>query len=1068
MKISKLKSSIHLFKCSLFAILVGSTVPVFAQTTANEQKKVVIATDSVTGKVIDAVTKNPLAGARINTTDPRFSAMTDENGNYSIKIPKFLNTLIVSAPGFDKKEVSVYSGQQTKNVSIYPSVFDNVFADEVGVYGTKRKTTISTAMNSFILDNQSSYTVDNELKKQMAGDIYLSTHSGTPGAGARMLIRGINSLNSNTQPLIVVDGVIFDNLNERNSLHQGNFLNPLSGIDMNDIESVTVLKDGTSMYGSKGGNGVILINTKRGRSMATKITVSGMLGYNQQPLVTPMMNADQYRIYLSDLLKNKDASDALSEQHFLNNDPDFIYYNKYHNSTQWSDGVYRNGSTQSYNVAVNGGDEIALYNLSIGLTNALSTLENNDFNRINARFNSDINLTDKLNTVFDISYLQSTRKLRNDGIAENYRSQINSPGFLSLIKSPFLSPYQYSNDRALTTKLEDYDFLKIANPYAILEYGIGHSQQTNFNLSVVPEYTLNKNLSISSRFSFSMINLSENMYSPMYGVAPYIEEENKMISNNHVKTQFARQTSLLSDTRVKWGKSVEEHDLKLNAGLRYMTDSYKAEYAEGHNTGSDQVREMSGSLLYKAVDGADDPYKLLTYYGVFNYGFRDKYFAEAAISLETSSRFGNKTNSGLNMLGVSWAVFPSLNVAWLISAEDFMQSVNFVDMLKLRSGIGASGNDDIESTAARTYFNAVKFGQNITGVQLHNIANPAIQWETVIRRNAGLDAAILNNRLSLSFDVYNNSTNNLLVLKTPAPYSGMGTYWTNDGKLSNFGYEGAFNARIISTKNINVTLGASISAYKNEILALADGDYLTKVYGAEILTAVNQPIGQFYGYQTNGVYSTAEEAALDGLSIPKSNGELIALEAGDMRFIDKNNDKVIDDQDKVVIGNSNPDFFGAINAGMKYKNLGIQLVFNYNYGNDIYNYLRSQLENGSTFSNQSMAMNNRWINEGSITNIPQSVYGDPKGNNRFSDRWIEDGSYLRLKTIEVSYDLPVNKINFLQGITLWASANNLFTLTNYLGMDPEFSSGNSSLYQGIDIGLLPQSRSFFAGFKVYL
>ncbi len=187
------------------------------------------------------------------------------------------------------------------------------------------------------------------------------------------------------------------------------------------------------------------------------------------------------------------------------------------------------------------------------------------------------------------------------------------------------------------------------------------------------------------------------------------------------------------------------------------------------------------------------------------------------------------------------------------------------------------------------------------------------------------------------------------------------------------------------------------------------------------------------GYQTNGVYSTADDAALDGLSVIETTGAQVALEAGDVRFIDQNNDKIIDDKDKVVIGNSNPDFFGAINAGLKYKGLGVQLVFNYTYGNDIYKYLRSQLENGSTFSNQSMDLNNRWITEGSKASIPRSEYGDPKGNNRFSDRWIEDGSYLRLKTLEVSYNLPIGKINFLQGVTIWASANNLFTITNYLG-----------------------------------
>ncbi|MGC3978589.1 MAG: SusC/RagA family TonB-linked outer membrane protein [Paludibacteraceae bacterium] len=745
-----------------------------------------------------------------------------------------------------------------------------------------------------------------------------------------------------------------------------------------------------------------------------------------------------------------------------------MYYNKYHNNTNWSDIIHRNSTTQSYNVTVNGGDDIALYNLSVGLTNALSTLKKNDFNRVNARFNSDINLSDRLSTVFDISYVNVNRELRNDGIAEVNNSQINSPGYLSLIKSPFLSPYQYDNARKITTKLEDYDFLNIANPYAILEYGTGFFQQTNFNLSVAPTYKLNKNLKLSSHFSYSLNNISEKMFSPMAGVAPYVDEDIDMISYNYVKTQFAYQTSISNNTKVNWKKSLNEHDYELNAGMRYTYNLFRSEYGEGHNTGNDQVRDMSGGLQYKKVDGIYDPYKLLTYYGVFDYAFKDKYFAEAAFAFETNSRFGSKATSGVNMLGVSWGLFPSINAAWLISSERFMRNLKFINQLKLRAGIGTSGNDGIETTAAHTYFNAVQSSNKATGLELHNIANPAIQWETVVKRNLGLDANVLNNRLSLSLDVYHNTTTNLLVLKNLESISGIKNYWTNEGKLQNNGIEVGFDANIIRTRDFNVTLGASLAHYANKILELPDGDYLTSVYGAEVLTAVNQPIGQLVGYRTNGVFATDAEATQAGLTMKASNGEMVAFKAGDVKFVDRDDNNIINDDDKFVIGNTNPDFFGEINAKIKYKRLDISLLFKYSYGNDVYNYLRSQIESGSTFYNQSATLVNRWITEGQQTTIPKSTYGDPKGNNRFSDRWIEDGSYIRLKTLEVAYELPVNKVKFLQGVTLWASANNLFTLTNYLGIDPEFSASNSIFYQGIDTGTLSQSRSFNVGFKVYL
>ena len=1057
----------HLCKWTSFVLLVVCTVPGFAQSntveTMNDQKA-----DSITGVVYDAVTEQPLAGAQIKTSDPRHAAMTDENGVFAIKFPSTIKTLIVSAPDYNTKEVPLSTGSKVKKIYIYPAVYDNYFSDQLTVSGPKRNSRVVNAQKTINIDNYSSISIDNELKKNMASDIRLVNYSGTPAAGAAMLIRGINSLNANVQPLIVVDGVILDNQEDKRSIHEGNIVNTLSSLDVNDIQSVTVLKDGTSIYGSKGGNGVILISTNRGRSMATKITATTMIGYNVKPNLSPMMNSNQYRVYLSDLLKDEEAQKKLSNQFFLTEDEDFIYYKKHHNSTNWSDGVYNNSTTQSYSIGVNGGDEIALYNLSIGITNALSTLKYNDFNRLNARFNSDIELAKNMTTSFDISYIQTTRELRNDGMAEAFTSQINSPGYLSLAKSPFLSPYQYDNIGTLTKKLEDFDFLQIANPYAILEYGVGQTQKTIFNLALQPSYQFNKSLKVSSRFSYSMNNTSENSFSPMYGVAPLINIAQGFISQNYVKTQFSKQLSLFSDTHVNWIKDKGYNSYELNAGVRFLTDRFESEYAVGHNTGSDQVKEMSNSLSYKSAGGLEEPYKLLTYYGVFNYSMKDRYFVEAALNTETNSRFGKEAKNGLKLLGVSWAVFPSLNVAWLLSSEDLMKSVDFVDLLKLRAGYGMSGNDGIQSSATNTYLNAVKYSRTTAGLQIYNISNPEVQWETVTKRNIGFDANLLRERLLISVDLYDNTTDNLLVQKRLNPVSGLGTYWTNDGKLQNKGYEVSMNAKVLNYRNLKFTLGASVAHYSNKILALADGDYKTNVYGAEILTAVNQPIGQFYGYQTAGVYTTTEEAIADGLSMRKPTGELVPFEAGDVRFVNNNaNDKVIDANDKVVIGNSNPDFYGALNAGLRFKNLSLNVIFNYSYGNEVYNYLRSQLESGSTFNNQTVAVTNRWFTEGQETTIPNSVYGDPKGNNRFSDRWIEDGSYLRMKTVEISYELPL-KVAFLQGVTVWASANNLWTLTKYLGVDPEFAANNQILYQGIDTGLLPQSKSYFAGVKIYL
>lgn len=1067
MKKSISKNGIVLLRKMFILLALTVSYPAIAENLQLNSNADIIKPDSVKGKVLNAITGQPVAGAQIQTADPKFAAMSDDAGVFTIKFTHRIPTFIISAPGYEKREIPVVKFVAKPVINLYPVTFGNYYDNVLSVFGNKRQTEVVNAQKSIVVENYSSLTVDNELSKKLSGQILTTKYSGTPAAGSSMLIRGVNSINASTQPLIVIDGVIFDNQSDKYSIHLGNILSPLSGLDVNDIQSISVLKDGTSLYGSKGANGVILISTNRGKSMATKITVSSLFGYNLKPQTTPMMDADQYRIYLSDLLRDETAKKDIANQFFLNNNPNFIYYNKYHNNTNWSEGVYTNSFTQGYNVTVNGGDEIALYNLSVGLTNAPSTLSKNNFNRINTRFNSDINFTKNLVTAFDISFVQTIRKLRNDGIAESYTNQINSPAYLALIKSPFLSPYQYANNGEITTKIEDYDFLNIANPYAINEYGVGNSQQTYFNLSLTPSYKVNKNLTISSRFGYSLSNMSENFFSPMYGVAPYINKAENMTSYNHVKTQFANYTSLLSDTRVEWLKETSKGNWHLNAGVRYLQDKYVSEFATGHNTGSDQVKEMSGNLQYKTVGGFDEPYKLLTYYGLLNYAYADKYFVDAALSTETSSRFGVDAKSGLKLFGVSWAIFPSINAAWLISSEEFMKNASFIDLLKLRVGYGLSGNDGIQSNASRTYFRAAAYSGTAIGLQIHNISNPEVQWETVSKANAGIDAGLLDERLMVSFDVYNNVTNNLLVQKNLSPITGHDSYWSNDGKLLNRGFELALSGKIVNTRDLTVNINLTMAHNKNKVLALADGDYLTKVYGGEILTAENQPFGQFYGYKTNGVYSTAAEAAAEGLNMRAVTGALVPFEAGDVRFVNQNDDNVIDENDRVVIGNSNPDFFGMFGAGLKFKRWEFSANFNYVYGNEIYNYVRSQIESGSTFNNQSMALNNRWISEGQQTTIPKSTYGDPKDNNRFSDRWIEDGSFLRLKTLEISYDMPL-KVSYLQGLKIWASVQNLWTLTNYLGPDPEFSFGNSILYRGIDAGLLPGGKSFFAGLKINL
>jgi hypothetical protein len=453
----------------------------------------------------------------------------------------------------------------------------------------------------------------------------------------------------------------------------------------------------------------------------------------------------------------------------------------------------------------------------------------------------------------------------------------------------------------------------------------------------------------------------------------------------------------------------------------------------------------------------------------------NRYFATVSLMAEANSRFG--ANSGnLSLFGVEWAIFPSVQLGWVLTNEKWFPKGKGVNYLRLNAGFDVSGNDNISNYASRTSYTAVKYYGNATGAQLTNIGNDNIQWETTQKFNVGLQAYMLDNRLGVAFDYFLHKTNNLLTLKSFSnPIGGINRYWSNGGKLENQGFEVNITAKPVVQKFWRVEVGASAGHYKNKVTALPDGDYTTSVYGDNnILTSVGNPVGLFYGYKTAGVFATDAEAKAAGqngnyLYMVDASGNNVDFKAGDMHFVDINNDGKIDESDKVVIGDPNPDIYGNIFATVGYKNLTVNLGFNYSVGNDVYNYQRSVLNSGSTFYNQHVSETGRWRYEGQVAELPRAVYGDPMGNNRFSDRWIEDGSYLRMKTLNISYRVPVpGSWTWLQGLSVWAEAQNLLTFTRYKGNDPEFSVANSVYYQGIDCGNLAQGRAFLAGLKINL
>ncbi|GHT76624.1 hypothetical protein FACS189463_2060 [Bacteroidia bacterium] len=462
-----------------------------------------------------------------------------------------------------------------------------------------------------------------------------------------------------------------------------------------------------------------------------------------------------------------------------------------------------------------------------------------------------------------------------------------------------------------------------------------------------------------------------------------------------------------------------------------------------------------------------DEWKWVSAYLDAAYSLKDRYRLSVSLSEDGTSRAGANQR---------YALFPSIGTAWDIAAESFMAGLPSLNALQLRATAGITGNDRFSYLASSEYFQATDY-LNMKGILLSNLENDKLKWETTTKTNIGLDVAFFNERVALSADFYLNKTNDLITFQPLNHASGFTGAYVNGGNLENRGLELKLGLRIVDTRDFKWNTRFSIAKYKNKITALPGGnDILNEYSGATILSRVGQPLGVFYGYQTLGVFATAEEAHNANLSTYYDDRYRFAFEAGDIHFKD-NGDGIIDEKDRRIIGDPNPDFFGSVALNFSYKRFLLDVVFTGVYGNDVYNHLRAQTEgmNGFynqsndkiSFFNQSTHVLNRWKAEGQVTDVPRADFYDRRGNSRFSDRWIEDGSFLRLKNLTLTWKFP-KKLGFLDGFSVFASAENLFVITKYLGGDPEFSSSPYSLYQGIDTGFLSQGRSFMGGVKINL
>ena len=1033
-----------------FILILGLlTGNVFAQETG-EQK--------VTGTVSDASTGLPLSG--ISVVVPNYSSTaTNDSGMFTLKVPDYEATLEISGKDVQFKEVPL-KGKNSVSIKLYEESYNSVYDLASLPYSQKTK---SQVINSVATVNGSWTNPFESPESMLQGKIAgLNTidRSGTPGIGANMFLRGYSSMYANNQPLIIVDGMPYDYQIYSPSQIEGYVPDPLAHIDIKDIDNITVIKDAVSIYGAKAANGVILINTVHARESATTIDFYAHGGVNFTPKNIPVMEASDFRPYLTEQFKNNNLSgDWIASQPYMNADITSSDYKRYNNNTHWQDKIFDRSTDQDYYLRVTGGDEIARYGLSVGYLKNKGILRNTDFTRYNVRFNSDILATSKLTINANLGFTYGEHNLKNDGLAPK-----TNPIYLSLIKSPFFTPNVLDNNGEATQNMEDVDSLGMGNPVAAINILEARSKAYRFTGSVKLNYKINAHINLNSILGVTYDKNDENVFVPDRGFMA--DTLLTTIAYDEAISNIQRLSSVYSDSWLNYNKIFKnDHYISVNLGFRYRTNSARDDIAKAYNTPIDALKYLdSGTSNLDKTGGLSEKWNGMTYYAGIDYSFKKKYFLALNMSMDGSSKFGSDA-TGISLFSHKFGFFPSIGGAWLVSSENFMSNLNFIEQFKLRVSYGLTGNDDIGNYNGIKYYTPQEF-IGYSGLVSGNVPNTHIQWETNKKFNLGADLAFFNERLQLTADYFHNITDNMLTLTPVDNVSGFTAAMINNGTIENTGFEFNLNGRIIN-KTLKWDAGFGIAHYKNKIKKLPGGEFTTDIAGGTILSRVGQPMGVFYGYHSLGVFASNADAAQSGQKNRMANDQLINAKGGDIRFADLNIDAIIDQKDREIIGDPNPKFTGMFTNHIAWKRVSLDILVTFSEGNKVYNQLRSKLESLSGYENQSTTALNRWTYDGQVTDVPKASWGDPMGNSRFSDRWIEDGSYIKLRTMSLSYALPI-KAKFFKNAMIYIAANNLITISNYLGYDPEFSVSSSCLAQGIDTGLTPQFRSVYVGFRIGL
>ncbi len=983
----------------------------------------------ITGKVTD-VYGIPLPGVNVIIKNTSRGSITNLEGVYSLEIEDTSQILVFSYLGYKTVEERV-GDQNVINVSM---VEDIQALEEVMVigYGTVKKSDLTGSVSSVSVDELENNQLSSleQLMQGRAAGVLITKTSSKPGGSISVKIRGNNSINAGNEPLYVIDGFpISSNEYELSSnMTSGGPINPLATLNPNDIESIEILKDAsaTAIYGARATNGVVLITTKRGKSGEGKIHLNYSAGIQQIRKKLDLLNAIQFAELVNEARENEGLT------------PEYTDLDSLGEGTDWQDELFRTAVSNDLNISFSGGRENLRYFLSTNYFNQEGIIHNTDLNRIAIRSGIDMDVK---------SWLLLTANLNVSNVQSN-NIETSEWGVVNtaLMFNPMLpvkddeGNYTLMNDRTIFT----------GNPVALAKEADSKSNTTRVITNLAFDFKILNGLHFKSTVGVDAGFNKEYFYYPSYILAGYDSNGNGGIGNLY-------NYSLLNENTLNYVREINaNHVVNVLLGVTAQTSRNEVNRVavEGF---SEDILKYNG--LNAASDISSFPFSyvsrwsMLSYLGRINYNLYNKYLVSLNARYDGSSKFGADNKYGF---------FPSFALAWKISEEEFMSNFERMNQLKVRVSYGVTGNQDIAGYQSLAVLGVTSYPietNKIVGYKPIQIANPDLKWETTKQFNAGVDISFFESRIQITSDYYYKYTNDLLLYVNLPISSGFTTALQNIGEVKNQGFEFGFSSRNL-VGGISWTTDFNIALNRNEVVDLAGEESMSIPSRINQLDpgwlVVGKPIGLFYGLKTDGLFQSDEEIAESAQPGAKP---------GDIKYIDYNNDGMINMDDRQLIGMTEPKFFGGITNTFSYKGFDLIVFLQGTFGNDIWNgnLLSHEYPNG--LYNQFTTVLDRWTPENPDASVPRA---SAFMQDAFEmDRFVEDGSYLRVKTITISYDLQnIIKVNRVEALKLYFTAENLFTWTNYTGYDPEVSYfGKNYLVSGYDWGSYPSTKNYYFGIK---